>query len=122
MFDAFFSVYLSRTDNLFRIYRAGGRPQSDDLPGPLADELAFYACDTAQMFFRLCARALDYCLPVDLKFGDFLRALITVSKDLHPSFGIRDAFMEAFRLCGIYPENASFFSEDAVSTPSIRNR
>jgi hypothetical protein len=123
VFDAFFSVYMERADDLFRIYRAsslshnGG--QDADLPGPMAQLLTEYASETAVLFFQLCARAIDYCPPIDLTFGDFLRALITVSKDLDPTDdrGVRDALMEAFRLRGIYSESASFYSEDALCWP-----
>lgn len=120
VFDAFFTVYMERADELFRIYRASGvsrgSDQDVDLPGPMAQLLAEYAAETAVLFFQLCARAIDYCPPVDLTFGDFLRALITVSKDLDPADdrGVRDALMEGFRLRGIYSESASFFSEDAL--------
>lgn len=123
VFDAFFSVYMERASDLFRIYRAGGIPrteeQNTDLPSPLAELLALYANETSVLFFQLCARAIDYCAPIDLTFGDFLRALITVSKDLDPldKFSVRDALMEAFRLRGIYSETASFFSEGALCWP-----
>lgn len=120
VFDAFFSVYMDRASALFRIYRAGGRSDlDDDLPAPLADLLTGYASQTAVFFFQLCARALDYCPPVDITFGDFLRAVITVSTDLDPSddSGVRDALMEAFRLRGIFSESAQFYSEDALSWP-----
>jgi hypothetical protein len=121
VFDAFFSVYMKYANELFRIYRAGGSARDDDLPAPLAELLAGHASQTARFFFQLCARALDYCPPVDLTFGDFLRALITVAKDIDPADdrGIRDALMEAFRLRGIYSESASFFSEDALCWPRI---
>lgn len=123
VFDAFFTVYMKRADYLFRIYRATGFARNDeqnpDLPGPMAELLAGYVSDTAVLFFQLCARAVDYCPPIDLTYGDFLRALITVSKDLDPAdpFGARDALMEAFRLRGIYSETASFYSEDALCWP-----
>jgi hypothetical protein len=100
VFDAFFTVYMKRADVLFRIYRAsslskdGG--QYADLPGPMAQLLAEYASETAVLFFQLCGRAIDYCPPIDLTFGDFLRALITVSRDLDPADdrGVRDALMD----------------------------
>jgi hypothetical protein len=123
VFDAFFTVYMKRADYLFRTYRATGFARNDeqnpDLPGPMAELLAGYAGETAVLFFQLCARAIDYCPPIDLTYGDFLRALITVSKDLDPAdqFGVRDALMEAFRLRGIYSETASFYSEDALCWP-----
>jgi hypothetical protein len=121
VFDAFFSVYMSQADVLFRIYHAGGPERNDDLPVPLAEVLAGYASGTAAFFFQLCARSLDYCPPVDLTFGDFLRALITVAKDLDPADdrGVRDALMEGFRRRGLYPESASFFSEDALCWPRV---
>ena len=55
------------------------------------------ASTTANEFFQLCARALDYCPPVDITFGDYLRALITASVDLKPEDdrGIRQALMQA---------------------------
>jgi hypothetical protein len=123
VFDAFFSVYMRRADVLFRIYRASNLTNQSgqyiDLPGPMADLLAEYASETAVLFFQLCARAIDYCPPIDLTFGDFLRALITVSKDIDPADdrGVRDALMEAFRLRGIYSKSANFFSEDALCWP-----
>jgi hypothetical protein len=120
VFDAFFSIYMKRADPLFRIYRAGGRDiVNDELPAPLAELLATCATQTAVQFFQLCARSIDYCPPVDITFGDFLRAIITVSRDLDATDndGVRDALMEAFRLRGIYSESASFYSEDALSWP-----
>src|SRR5262249_32401713 len=120
-FDALFIVYTGRAESLFRIHRAGGGSRIDALPAILAELLASCASETATHFFRLCARALDYCPPVDVTFGDFLRALITVSKDLDPTDndGVRDALMEAFRLRAIYAENASFYSEDALCWPRM---
>ena len=123
VFDAFFTVYMQRADDLFRIYRASimarNSGQDADLPGPMAQLLAGYASEISVLFFQLCARAIDYCPPVDLTFGDFLRALITVSRDLDPADdrGVRDALMEAFRLRGIYSESASFYSQEALSWP-----
>lgn len=121
VFDAFFTVYMGRAEPLFRILHSGGRERTDDLPMVLANELAVHASETATFFFRLCARALDYCPPVDVTFGDFLRSLITVATDLDPADegGVRDALMEAFRLRGIYAESASFYSEDALCWPRL---
>jgi hypothetical protein len=113
---------MKRTADLFRIYRAGGGSSNPvELPGPLAKLLAEQASITAAEFFQMCARAIDYCPPVDVTFGDFLRALITVNLDLKAEDGraVRDALMQAFRVRGIYPENASFFSQDALSWPRL---
>jgi hypothetical protein len=122
VFDAYFSVYIKRTADLFRVYRAGGGSSNpEELPGPLAELLAQQAAETAAEFFQLCARAVDFCPPLDITFGDFLRALITVNLDLAPTDGsvVRDALMQAFRVRGIFPENASFFSQDALCWPRV---
>lgn len=122
VFDAYFSVYIKRTSDLFRIFRAGGGSSNpEELPSSLANLLAQQASTTASEFFQLCARALEYCAPVDITFGDFLRALITVNFDLNPDGGsvVRDALMQAFRVRGIYPDDAGFFSEDALRWPRV---
>src|SRR6185503_19746891 len=118
VFDAYFSIYARRTADLFRIFRAGGGSERPtDLPSSLAGRLVDEASRTAEQFFRVCVRALDYCPPVDVTFGDFLRAVVTADFDLHPAdeAGVRDAFMQAFRLRGIVAESASFFSEGAIA-------
>jgi hypothetical protein len=122
VFDAYFSVYVKRTRDLFRIFRAGGGSDNpEELPSSLAEQLARQASETAAEFFQMCARALDYCPPLDVTFGDFLRALITVNIDLKAEDGrvIRNALMQAFRVRGIYPESASFFSQDALCWPCV---
>jgi hypothetical protein len=117
VFDAYFSVYIQKAAPLFQTFRAGGGSANPvDLPGPLASSLASLASQTATMFFGVCARAIDYCPPVDVRFGDFLRALITADYDLFPSDtdGVRNALMQAFRLRGILPDDAEFFSEGSL--------
>jgi len=123
VFDAYFTVYGRRTFDLFRIFRAGGGNLSNaDLPAPLANRLAMEASRTAEEFFAICARSLDYCPPVDITFGDFLRALLTAHLDFFPDDpdGVRDAFMQAFRLRGIVAEDATSFSEDALFWPKVQ--
>jgi hypothetical protein len=118
VFDAYFTVYLRRTSDLFRIFRAaGGNVNSIELSGPMANMLAKAASETADMLFKICVRAIDYCPAVDVNFGDYLRALITADRDNHPSdpLGVRDALMQAFRLRGILPDDAQYFSEESLS-------
>jgi hypothetical protein len=56
---------------------------------------------------------------MDITFGDFLRALITSDFDIHPGddLGLRDAFMQAFRIRGIVPEGATSFTDTAIAWP-----
>jgi hypothetical protein len=122
VFDAYFTIYTRRTFDLFRIFRAGGGSiTQSDLPVPLANQLASEASRTAEEFFVICARALDYCPPVDITFGDFLRAVLTAHLDLNRDDpdGVRPAFMEAFRLRGIYADGAASFSEESLFWPRV---
>lgn len=117
IFDAYFTVYLRKTSDLFRLFLAGGgNLQSREISGPMANQLTQAASKTANMLFKICVRAIDYCPAVDITFGDYLRALITADRDNHPSdpLGVRDALMQAFRLRGILPEDAQYFAEESL--------
>jgi len=121
VFDAFFSVYIRRTANHLRIYEAAGGRDRENLPPSLAEALCSEATRTATQFFRTCVRALDYLPPVDVTFGDFLRAVMTSESDFDPvdQEGIRNAWMQAFRRREILPGDALFFSEEALRWPSL---
>jgi hypothetical protein len=125
IFDAFFAIYMRQSNDLFRIYRSGvARSPDDALPDALTRLLAQKASSTADIFFKVCVRALDYCPPVDVTFGDFLRAVITSDIDLHPDddAGLRDAVMQAFRVRGIVPEGSAYFSDVAIAWPRVSDR
>src|SRR5262249_8925028 len=117
---AFFTVYIQRAATHFRIYRSAGGREGEDLAAPLANALCSEATRTAKQFFQTCARALDYLPPVDVTFGDFLRAVMTSETefDAADQEGIRDAWMQAFRRREILPDNAPFFSEQALCWPA----
>jgi hypothetical protein len=53
----------------------------------------------------MCIRALDYCPPTDITFGEYLRAIITADYDLvsDDDLDYRVSFIEAFRRRGIFP-------------------
>lgn len=117
VFDAFFSIYVRRTQDLMRIARAGGiQTSANGLHPDLANRLAQEATKTAEHFLNICVRALDYCPPVDIRFGDFLRAMITADRDLvhDDEHGYRAALIDAFRSRGIVPENVSSYSEESL--------
>lgn len=117
VFDAFFTVYLRRTADLLRVARSNGaRIGPGDLHPDLAKRLAREAAKVAKHFCRLCIRALDCCPPVDITFGDFLRALVTADSDLVPDdpYGYRDALIQAFRLRGIRPDGVASLSEESL--------
>jgi hypothetical protein len=117
VFDAFFSVYVRRTKDLMRIARASGAQISPDNMHPdLVNRLADTASKTADNFLNICVRALDYCPPVDILFGDFLRAMITADHHLFPDdkYGYRAALIDAFRSRGIFPESVTSLSEESL--------
>lgn len=117
VFEAFLSIYKSRVADLLRIASNGSGilPQGElhpDLVNRLADEAARSAADVLSM----CIRALDYCPPVDITFGDYLRAIITADIDMvkEDSRNYRLAFIDAFRRRGIYPEDIRTLSEESL--------
>lgn len=121
VFDAFFTVYVQRTADYLRIFHAAGGRDADELPQPLVDAFCGVATETAMQFFGSCVRALDYLPPVDVTFGDFLRAVITAETDfdaVDPE-AIRNAWMQSFRRRGILPDEGRFFSEQALAWPAL---
>jgi len=86
------------------------------LPADLVDELADEAARLAKHVLKICVRAIDFCPPVDIQFGEFLRAIITADVELVPddSWGYREALISAFRRRGIYPEGVPNLSEEAL--------
>ncbi len=124
VFDAFFTIYLKRTQDLIRIARSGGvDTKSNELHPDLASRLADAAVKTAEHFLNICIRALDYCAPIDIRFGDFLRAMITADSELVPDdpYGYRRALIDGFRSRGIVPDGAASYSEESLrwSPPEI---
>jgi hypothetical protein len=117
IFDAFFSVYLRRIADLLRIGRGSGAiTATGDIHPDLAKRLAREATDTAARVSSIAARALDFCPPVDIEFGDYLRGLVTADYERAPDdpLGFRAAFIEGFRARGIYPTTAWSMTEEAL--------
>ena len=117
VFDAFFKTYQQRIKDLIRISTGGtGELPKGDLHPDLVNRIAAEATRTAQSILRMCIRAFDYLPPVDITFGDYLRALITADYELAPSdeIGMRVTMAEAFQARGIYPYNATSLDPTAL--------
>jgi subtilisin family serine protease len=117
VFDAFLGIYNRRTADLLRIYTGGtGVLPSGAIHPDLVNRLAGEASKSAAHVLNMCIRALDYVPPVDLTFGDYLRAIITADFDLVPDDDLkyRVAFVEAFRKHGIYPQDLETLSVDTL--------
>lgn len=117
VFDAFLAIYEKRTADLLRIASGGtGVLAAGNLHPDLVKRLAGEASKAASHVLAMCVRALDYCPPVEITFGDYLRAIITADADLirDDHLGYRIAFIEAFRRRGLYPRDVRTLSEGSL--------
>jgi hypothetical protein len=117
LFDTFVTIYKARIADLMRIASSGtGVLPAGALHPDLVNRLAAEASKAAQHILTMCIRALDYCPPVDLTFGEYLRALITADYDLvrDDERGYRIALIEAFRRRGIYPRDVRSMSVESL--------
>jgi hypothetical protein len=117
MFDAFLSIYRSRIADLLRIATGGtGVLPDGNLHPDLVNRLAYEATKTAGHILHMAIRALDYCPPMDITFGEYLRALVTADWDVVPDDTLcyRIAVIEAFRRRGIYPRGVRTLAADAL--------
>lgn len=124
VFSAFLLAYERRSRRYLKLATAGsGELPPGDLSGELQEVLVSEVRRIADQFLRICIRAIDYCPPVDLRFGDYLRALITADRDVVPDdkLGYRDAIIKAFGQRGMFGEGTTAMTEDALmwSAPSI---
>ena len=118
VFEAFITIYKSRVKDLLRIATGGtGILPQGELHPDLVNRLSTEASKAAGHVLNMCIRALDYCPPVDITFGDYLRAIITADADLvsNDNRDYRLAFIEAFRRRGIYPKGLKTFSVESLS-------
>lgn len=117
IFDSFLTIYKSRIKKLIRISTGGTGVLTDgDLHPDMVDMLADTAAETASRMLKICVRALDYCPPVDITFGDYLRAIITADVDMvaEDEKNYRVAFIEAFQKRGIFPSDVKTMSVEAL--------
>ena len=112
VFDAFRWIYDRKTARLRALAPASGLR----MPAELIDLLTLEAEKLAGQFLRILIRAVDYCPPVDLTLGEYLRAIITADFDLVPDdpWAYRETFVRAFRRYGIAVDAVADLSEDAL--------
>jgi hypothetical protein len=117
VFEAFTTIFNRKTLPLLRLATDGsGVLPEGEISDVLAAQLTERACKLASQFLTICIRAIDYCPPVDITFGEFLRAVITADADVvpHDEFGYREAWIDAFAKRHIYPGNVPSLSETAL--------
>ncbi len=124
VFAAFLAIYKARSKPLLTLATSGSGVLPEGLLHPtLVKVLAAEATKTAKHFLQMCIRALDYCPPFEINFGDYLRALITADYDMVPldNHGYRVALIESFRNWGIVPEGVRTISEEQLRWGFAKN-
>lgn len=117
VFEAFVTIARRKTARLTAIAGVdpqdlGTKPLSDALLAAIGRE----TCAVAGQFLTMCIRAIDYCPPVDMLLGEYLRALVTADLEVEPvdTWGYREALMRSFRRRRIFPAGVPFMTEDAL--------
>jgi hypothetical protein len=112
VFDAFRWIFEKKTTQLRRMARNHGATRAREY----ADLLATEASLLAGQFTNVIVRAIDYCPPVDVTLGEYLRALITADWDLVPAdpWCYREALVQGFRRYGVTVPGVADLSEDAL--------
>jgi hypothetical protein len=117
VFDSFFATYQQRIQDLIRIATGGsGLLPAGNLHPDLVNRIANEASKSAQYVLNMCIRAFEYLPPVDITYGDFLRAMVTADREVAPGdeYVQRAALIEAFRVRGIYPKGVTSLAEEAL--------
>ncbi|WP_292595486.1 hypothetical protein [Mesorhizobium sp.] len=121
VFGAFTKVYRARTHDLFRIASEGtGVLREGAIHPDLVNRLAEEAQRCAERALQMCIRAIDYCPPVGITFGAYLRAVVTADYDMNPvdRENWRLAFIESFREWGISSRGIRSMAEDSLLWPT----
>jgi hypothetical protein len=117
VFDAALTIFRRKTAQYLRLATRGtGRLPEGELPVDLQNIFGEKASKLASNFLSICIRAIDYCPPVDIELGEYLRAVITADYDLVPDdpWGYREALIDAFRIRRIDPPNVISLSEESL--------
>lgn len=121
VFDGFFASYQRRIRDLVRIATGGSGvlPQGDAHPD-LVNRIALEASATAQSILSMAIRAFDYLPPVDITFGDYLRAMVTADYELVQNDQVlqRDSMIQAFRNRRIFADGVASAAEESLLWPS----
>lgn len=72
------------------------------------DRVVEEGAELADRLLTMCIRAIDYCPPTDLQFGDFASAVLTADWELNPldsKYRLRERLLASFRAYGIEPSS-----------------
>jgi hypothetical protein len=117
VFEAFTTIFGRKAERHIRLATAGSGVLPEGALSPYLEQaLASEASQLASQFLQLCIRAVDYCPPLDLEFGDYLRALVTADAELIPDdpWAYREALVNAFGRRGVFPSDVRNLAEDSL--------
>lgn len=117
VYQAFLAIVERRSGDLVRLATGGsGILPAGALHPELVERLTQETTKAASHVLRMCIRAIDYCPPVDVTFGEYLRAIITADLEEMPvdKFGYRVAFLEAFRRLRLLPRSLRTVSVETL--------
>jgi hypothetical protein len=109
--EAMSRIYERKTKRLRRLADTPHAPRDAAL-----SLLASEAQKLAGEFLSILIRAVDYCPPVDVRFGDYLRAMVTADNITVPEdpWGYREALVWAFRRYGVRVNDVADLSEESL--------
>jgi hypothetical protein len=120
VFDAYLDRYQTAVADLLRIATNGtGVLPAGALHPDLVARVTTEAIRTADRYLAMVVRAFDYLPPVDVTFGDVIRAIATSDHALYPTdtLGLRSNLIEALRRRGIYPDVVDSLTDSALRWP-----
>jgi hypothetical protein len=120
VFDAYLDRYQAAVADLLRIATNGtGVLPEGALHPDLVARVTTEAVRTADRYLAMVVRAFDYLPPVDVTFGDVIRAIATSDHALYPNdtLGLRSNLIEALRRRGIYPDVVDSLTDSALRWP-----
>lgn len=121
VFDAYLDRFQAAVADLLRIASSGtGVLPSGRLHPDLVNRVTGEAVLAADRLLAMVVRAFDYLPPVDVTFGDIVRAIVTADHALYPedSMRLRGGLVESLRRRGIYPMQVTSLTEEALVWPA----
>lgn len=111
VFEAMNRVFVKKTRHVQALADVAHAPRAASV-SLLAREAQKLAAD----FLNILIRSVDYCPPMDITYGDFLRAVITADAITVPEdpSGYREALVHAFRRYGIHVPGVADLSEESL--------
>jgi hypothetical protein len=117
IYEAFLTIVSRRNQDLIALATGGtGVLPAGNLHPTLVARLAHETAKAASQVQRMCIRALDYCPPADITFGEYLRAVMTADVEhvADDRLAYRTAFIQAFRTANLLPDGLRTVSTDSL--------